>query len=96
MQLIMISCCAALVTSKIINKVGESKFYSFLADEVTDCSNKEQMPFVLHYADKKGDIQDRFVKFIHCNKGASGKALQEKVTKCTSQELKFDIKDCRG
>ena len=64
----LISCCAEEVTNKIIKEVKASKFYSILADEVTDCSNKEQMPLVLRYVDKEGEIQERFIKFIHCDK----------------------------
>eukprot|EP00112_Aurelia_sp_Birch-Aquarium-sp1_P019610 Seg4882.1 transcript_id=Seg4882.1/GoldUCD/mRNA.D3Y31 product="52 kDa repressor of the inhibitor of the protein kinase" protein_id=Seg4882.1/GoldUCD/D3Y31 len=54
------------------------------------------MPLVLRYVDKEGEIQERFIKFIHCDKGVSGMALQEKITKCFNEELKLDIKDCRG
>ena len=32
-----------LVTEKIMEKIMNSKHYSIMVDETTDCSNKEQM-----------------------------------------------------
>ena len=52
----LISCCAEEINGKIIKEIKDCGFYSILADEVTDCSNKEQMPLVLRYVDKEGNI----------------------------------------
>ena len=43
----LISCCADVLNDQIIKEIQEAKFYSILADEVRDCSNKEQMPLIL-------------------------------------------------
>ncbi len=92
----MITCCADLVNDDMIKEIKECGIYSILVDEVTDCANKEQMPLVLRYIDQHCEIQERFIKFIHCNTGISGQALKEKVLHCLTQELNLDIQDCRG
>ena len=92
----IISCCADVINESIVREIREAKFYSILADEVRDCSNKEQMPLIIRFVDQKGEIQERFIKFIHCDTGLSGKALMEKVVHCITQELKLEMKNCRG
>ena len=68
----LIICCAEVITKQIINEIKQSKYFSILADEVTDCSNKEQMPLVIRYVDKSGCIKERFLKYILCDTGTSG------------------------
>ena len=92
----VISCCADVVNEKIIKDIKEAKFYSILADEVRDCSNKEQMPLILRYVSKSGEIQERFLKFIHCDSGLSGEALKDKIIYCITHELNLKLEDCRG
>ena len=65
--------CSEVICEQIIANVRSSKFYSLLADEETDCSTKEQMLLVLFYVDRNREIQERFVTFIHCDNGISGK-----------------------
>ena len=43
----IISCCSDFINEEIIDDIKAAKFYSILADEVSDCSNREQMPLVL-------------------------------------------------
>ena len=95
-QIELISCCANVINEQILNKVKEAKYFSILADEVKDCSNKEQMPLVLRYVGKDGKIQERFLKFIHCDTGLSGAALKDKIVSCITEDFKLDIIDCRG
>ena len=92
----IIVCCADDINSHIINTIKMNKFFSIMADEVSDCSNKEQMPLVLRYVDEKGEICERFIKFIHCDDGIKGKALADKIVNCVVNELGLDIKNCRG
>ena len=92
----LICCSAEIVTNKIVDEIKQGRFFSILADEVADCSNKEQMPLVLRYVDPEGEIQERFVKFIHCDTGTSGKALATKIVNCITNELKLDVQNCRG
>ena len=39
----LIKCCGEVITNMIVNEVKESKFFSIIADEASDCSNKEQI-----------------------------------------------------
>ena len=43
----IISCCAEVINSNIISEIRSSKKFAIIADEVTDCSSKEQMPIVM-------------------------------------------------
>ena len=40
------------VRHKILSKVQNAQFFTIIADEVTDCSNKEQLSLVLQFVDK--------------------------------------------
>ena len=53
------------------------------------------MPLILLYIDSDNEIQERFMKYIHCNTGLSGEALSKKILK-TLNELCVPIEDCRG
>ena len=92
----LITCAAEVVNNRIIDEIKSSKFYSIMADEVADCSNREQMPLVIRYLDPQNEIQERFVKFISCDKGTSGEALKDKIIECPRMDLQLDLKDCRG
>ena len=92
----LIICSAEFVNSKIIEEIRASQFYSILADEVLDCSNKEQMSLAIRYIDAEGNIQERFLKFIRCDSGTTGKALANQVVKCIKDDLGLDLKYCRG
>ena len=37
----------------------DSKFFSVLADEAQDSSNKEQMPVIIRFVDKDKEIRER-------------------------------------
>ena len=85
-----------MINTKIIKEIKECHFFSILADEVTDCSNKEQMPLVVRYVDGHERIQERFLKFIYCNTGTSGKALTGKIVSSLRDDFNLDIMQCRG
>ena len=69
------------VHTKILSRVKEAQFFSIVADEVTDCSNKEQLSLVLRYINPENlQIREDFVQFIECDAGISGRALAEKMT----------------
>ena len=79
----------------IISEVKKSKYFSILADETADCSNKEQMSLVLRNVDKKNKIREDFVQFIHCDEGLSGSDLSEVRLKKISF-FGLDINNCGG
>ena len=69
--------------------------YSVLEDEATDCSNREQMPIVLRYVDSNKEINERFIKFVECDDGVTGKALAKNVED-TLDEIGLPLGQCRG
>jgi hypothetical protein len=69
--------------------------YSVLADEATDCSNKEQMPIVLRYVDSKKEINECFVRFVECEDGMTGEALPKNIED-TFSEIGLPLGQCCG
>ena len=58
----------------------EARVFSILADEVRDdCSNIEQMSFVMRYVDKSCQIREEFIQFLECESGTSAQELYLKI-----------------
>ena len=71
----LINCCGQVISQKIVNEVKRNKFFSVIADEASDCSNKEQLSLVLRFVDDNCDVREDFVDFLHCKWGLSGESL---------------------
>ena len=56
----MIDVIGSAIEDRIIDKIQAAKFFTILADEVTDCSNSEQVSFV----DSDKSIREDFLGFI--------------------------------
>lgn len=68
------------IRSNIINKVKSAKWFTVIADEVTDVSNKEQLSLVLRYVNPDdGLLREDLVDFIECQSGISGQALSDMI-----------------
>lgn len=91
----LIKCCGQVITDQIIEEVKQSKFYSIIADEASDCSDKEQMSLVLRFVDKDMNIREDFIKFLHCKWGLTGAGLATLVLEALN-DLTLNIQDCRG
>jgi len=63
------------ILEAIVEEVNKRKFFSVMADEATDVSNKEQMAIVIRYLSENLQVEEKFVGFIHCKNGTSGEAL---------------------
>ena len=51
-----------------------------IADEVTDCSNKEQLCIVIRYVEPEtASIREDLVTFLECDSGITDKALDDKM-----------------
>ena len=84
------------VKKQIIQKVKAAKWYTVIADEVSDVSNKEQLSIVLRYVDCDTlVVREDLVCFTECDTGTSGRALAEKIT-CTLEGLGLDLANLRG
>lgn len=83
------------IRKKIINDIKAAQFFSILADEVTDCSNQEQLSLAIRFVDS-GDceIREEFLDFITVER-ITGEALASAILLCL-REWGIPIENCRG
>ena len=68
------------IQEKILLKVRKAQLFTIIADEVTDCSNREQLGLVLRYVDPDNCcIREDIVTFLNCDSGITGDVLAEKM-----------------
>ena len=92
----LICLCGEEIVTDIISEVTESRVFSILADEVRDdCSNTEQMSFVMRYVDKSCQIREEFIQFLECESGTSGQELYLKIVNVI-RNLGLEISNLRG
>ena len=73
-----------------------SQWFTVIADEVTDCSNKEQLSVVLRYVDSETVlIREDVVGFLECDTGITDQCLAEKLMGCL-QAYGLDLTKLRG
>ncbi len=65
------------IRSQIVAKLNKAKWFTMIADEVTDTSNKEQLSLVVN-----GIVREDLLSFIECDTGVSGSALADKMLSC--------------
>ena len=85
-----------MLEGQIVCKIKQAKFFAICADEVTDSSNKEQMPLVLRYlgADTQEIVED-FVAFVKCEHGITGRAIADYIINVV-ESLNLSLSDVRG
>ena len=59
----LIECCRDLIVEQLVGEVKESRYYSILADEATDCSMKEQLALIFRFVDKKTTLGKNLYPF---------------------------------
>ena len=91
----LLKCCYQVVTEGLLKELKAIKIFALILDEALDISNKEQLSFCLRFVDSNNDIREEFLKFIHCDKGVTGRDLFEAVTN-TLSEFGLDLMNCRG
>ena len=69
--------------------------FAILADESTDCSNKEQLALIIRFVDKKNEIREEFLKFIYMDSGVRGEELKSKILE-SLRDAGIDVSYCRG
>ena len=68
------------IREKILHRVRQAHVFTVIADEVSDCANKEQLSLVLRYVNPEDScIREDFVTFIECDSGITGQALADKI-----------------
>ena len=77
----MIDVLADQVRGKIIRKVHVEKWFTLIADEVTDVFNKEILSLVLRYVDSDTLlVREYLVGLFECDTGITGRGLANKIT----------------
>ena len=92
----IIDVLADQIMQQIVQKVKAAKWYTVIADEVTDASNKEQLSIVLRYVE--GDslsVREDLIGFVECDTGMSGRSLANKIISFL-EELGLDLSNLRG
>ena len=65
-----------LGSAVVVQRVRDATYFTVIADEVTDCSNKEQLSLVLRYVSPEDkQIREDFVSFVERDCGITGRAL---------------------
>ena len=84
------------IQQKILEKVKTAQWFTVIADEVTDFSNKELMSLVLRYVDcDTGQAREDLMEFLECDTGITGRSLADKIM-ATLQSYGLDLTHLRG
>ena len=76
------------IRDTILKKVRTSLCYTVIADEVTDCSNKEQLSLVLRYVEPETSfIREDLVTFLECDSSTTGEALADLILSFVTNHL---------
>ena len=73
----MIDVVGTVIRSDILKEVKKSKYYSIMADEITDLSNKEQLSLCVRYVTDE-TVKEMFLDFIEVER-ITGKALGDAI-----------------
>lgn len=90
----LINIIGSQITSHILAEVKAAKFYSILADEVTDKANWEQLSIVLRFVDSTSCIKEEFMTFVPCV-DITGRTIANNILQ-KLEEWGLDVQDLRG
>ena len=83
------------IKDQLSAEIRASKYFSVIADEATDVSNKENLSLVIRFVDSTQTIREEFVGFHLCEEGTSGRAIKNVITNAVA-DLGLNMNDCRG
>ena len=90
----MIDAIGSAIEDQIIHKIQTAKFFTILADEVTDCSNLEQVSIVIRFVDSDKNIREDFLSFVTVER-ITGEALATALLSWL-ESRNIDVSFCRG
>ena len=91
----LISILREQIRESIVNQIPfDAPYFSILADEVTDVSNREQLSLVIRFVDSDGNIHEEFLGFQNLQR-ITGEAIASSILD-TLPQWNLDIKNCRG
>ena len=88
----IISVVGAEIKKKISKEIQTAKYFSLLADEVTDCGNLEQLSVVIRFVEGDKQIREEFRGFIIVER-ITGEALSTALLSWLG-EHEIDIIHC--
>ena len=92
----MITTVGKYLLDKLPCEMKGSKYFSILADEAADISNKENLSIVIRFVDASNSIREAdFVGYHLCKEGTTGVAIKNIILKAVS-DLGLSMDDCRG
>ena len=75
----LISILGEQIRESIVNQIpSDAPYFSILADEVTDVSNREQLSLVIRFVDSDGNIHEEFLGF-HNLQRITGEAIANSI-----------------
>ena len=90
----MITVVSDALQNAIVDKIKTAKYFSVLADEVTDISNLEQLSLVIRFVDKNKQIREDFLDFITVYRITGDSLSKAILVRLSSWDI--DIANCRG
>ena len=91
----MINTIGKYIIDQISGEIRENKYFSVIADEATDVSNKENLSLVIRFVDNKQTNREEFAGFHICEEGTTGLAIKNVIINAVT-ELGISMNDCRG
>ena len=90
----MITTVGKYIINNLSREMKECKYFSILADEAADVSNKEHLSVVIRFVDSTKTIREEFIGFYMCEKGTAGAAIKEHILSAVT-DLGLPMADCR-
>ena len=85
---------AATLLEKTLSEIRKVNFFTVMADESTDASNKEQIVVAIHWIDGNLDVHEDFVKLHHVDE-TNAETITEKIV-ATLRDLNLNVRCLRG
>ena len=92
----MITTAGKYIKDQLLSaEIRASKYFSVIADEATDVSNKENLSLVIRFVDSTQTIREEFVGFYLSEEGTSGRAIKNVITNAVA-DSGLNMNDCHG
>ncbi|XP_044164603.1 52 kDa repressor of the inhibitor of the protein kinase-like [Acropora millepora] len=91
----MITTAGKYIKDQLSVEIRASKYFSLIADEATDVSNKENLSLVIRFVDSTQTIREEFVGIHLREEGTSARAIKNVITNAVA-DLGLNMKDCHG
>jgi hypothetical protein len=89
----MIDVVGTIIQSDILKEIKGAKYYSIIADELTDCSNKEQLSLSVRYVTNEA-VKEMFLDFVEFER-ITGQALSDAILQWLELN-ELSVADMRG